>query len=257
MLLAVLGKVSWGRLVWGAGCVYAYVCFFSFSYLRGWQYALEISQPKPWAPLSSGPQSGTVNTPYFSWNLVPIPTLGWDPILRLCSLNLSLPGHRGLLLLKLNVSKMELLEFPPTDLLLCQCSLNESTRLLRNLGATPHSPLIHPLCSIIHQLLFIMSPEWCPIHPFLSMPALGMDTHSSLSCHKSTLSWFYSYSGSLLLSFLSSYSFHTLNVAFFLDFCLIPSSHFSMQPVASGNFKYALGTKDAQVYLKLCPLPLA
>lgn len=30
-----------------------------------------------------------------------------------------------------------------------------------------------------------------------------------------------------------------------------------MQPVASGNFKYDLGTKDAQVYLKLCPLPLA
>lgn len=162
MLLAVLGKVSCGRLVWGAGCVYAYVCFFSFSYLRGWQYTLEISQPKPWAPLSSGAQSGTVNTPYFSWNLVPIPALGWDPVLCLCSLNISLPGHRGLLLLKLNVSKMELLEFPPTDLLLCQCSLSESTRLLRNLGATPHSPLIHSSCSIIHQLLFIMSPEWCP-----------------------------------------------------------------------------------------------
>lgn len=85
------------------------------------------SQPKLEAPLSSGPESGTVNTLHLLSNPVPIPTLGCNPTLFLNSLDNSLPGQRRLLLLKPNISKTELLEFPPTDLVLCQCSLSEST----------------------------------------------------------------------------------------------------------------------------------
>lgn len=149
-----------------------------------------------------------MNTQPLPWNPHLLALLAGTPSDSSIPFDISLPGHRELLLLDPRVFEMELLE--PLHTLL-RASVHEASlpsgweRWEAAFTRTSHSFLTSSHRAGAGE----SPPEWRSSPPLLSMPPEGPTSRTHI-CSSLGLA----YSGPLLLSLLSRRSVHPLNVAF-------------------------------------------